>query len=247
MPGGGERAGLGLAVADDARDDEVGVVERRAVGVRQAIAELAPLVDRARRLRRDMRADVPGEGELLEELLHPLVVLALIRIDLRVRAFEIGGTKHARGAVTRTGHEDHVQVVALDHAIEMRPHERERRARAPVAKQAVLHVVGLQGLLEQRVVLEIDHSDGEVVARAPPGVDQAQLLARKGVLRQGVRIDCLHGALLHLATRRPRGLPWAAARYAGSARSQSRPAGPAPMDSSARFSSLTGPVRPGRP
>jgi hypothetical protein len=186
VPGGGERPGLGLAVADHARHDEVGVVERRAVGVRQAVAELAAFVDRARRLRRDVRADVAGEGKLLEELLHPFLVLALVRIDLRVGAFEISGTEHARGAVTRTGHEDHVQVVALDHAIEMRPHERERRARAPVAEQAVLDVLGMQGRLDQGVVLEIDHSDGEVIARAPPGIDQTQLLARKRVLRRGV-------------------------------------------------------------
>ena len=48
VPAGGERAGLGLAVADDAGDDQVGVVERGAVGVRQRVAELAALVDRAR-------------------------------------------------------------------------------------------------------------------------------------------------------------------------------------------------------
>ena len=186
MPGGGERPGLRLAVADDARDDQIGIVERRAVGVRQAVAELAALVDRARRLRRDVRADVAGEGELLEELLHPLRVFALVRVDLRVGAFEIGGAQHARCAVTRARHEDHVEVVALDDAIEMRPHEGEGRARAPVTEQAVLHVLGLQGLLEQRVVLEIDHAHGEIVARAPPGIDQAQLLAREGVLRRGV-------------------------------------------------------------
>ena len=49
-----------------------GVVERRAVGMREAVAELAALVDRARRLRRHVRADVAREGELLEELLHAL-------------------------------------------------------------------------------------------------------------------------------------------------------------------------------
>ena len=36
VPAGGQRPGLGLAVADDAHGDEVGVVERRPVGVGQA-------------------------------------------------------------------------------------------------------------------------------------------------------------------------------------------------------------------
>ena len=45
-----------------------GIVERGAEGVRDAVAELAALVDRARRLRRAVAADAAGEGELLEEL-----------------------------------------------------------------------------------------------------------------------------------------------------------------------------------
>ena len=40
--------GLGLAVADHAGDEQVGVVERRAEGVDERVAELAALVDRAR-------------------------------------------------------------------------------------------------------------------------------------------------------------------------------------------------------
>jgi hypothetical protein len=88
--------------------------------------------------------------------------------------------------MTRARHEDHVDVVALDHAIQMCPYERQCRARAPVPEQAMLHVLGVQGLFEQRVVLQIDHADREVVARAPPGVDQTQLLALERILRQGV-------------------------------------------------------------
>ena len=146
MPGGGERPGLGLAVADDARDDQIGVVERHAVGVREAVAELAAFVDRARRLRRDVAADVPGKGELLEELLQPFRVLALVRIDLRVGPFEIGRPEHARRAVAGAGHEDHVEVVLDDQSVQVHPDEGQRRARAPVPEQPVLHVVGLQRL-----------------------------------------------------------------------------------------------------
>ena len=61
MPGRGERTGLGLAIAHHAGDDQIGIVERSAVGVRHAVAELAALVNRARRLRRHVAADVAGE------------------------------------------------------------------------------------------------------------------------------------------------------------------------------------------
>src|SRR5262245_46659593 len=112
VPGGSERSGLGLAVPDHARDDEIRVVERRAIGMRQAVAELAAFMDRSRRLRRDVRPDRAGERELLEELLHSFFVFALVRIDLGVGAFEIGRTEHTRRAVTRTSDEDYVEIVA---------------------------------------------------------------------------------------------------------------------------------------
>ena len=61
VPARRQRAGLRLAVADDAGDDQIGIVERRAVGVRQRIAQLAALVDRAGRLRRDVARDAARE------------------------------------------------------------------------------------------------------------------------------------------------------------------------------------------
>ena len=63
MPAGGERSGLGLAVADDAADEEIGVVERGAVGVGERVAELAALVDRAGRLGRDVADGMPPGNE----------------------------------------------------------------------------------------------------------------------------------------------------------------------------------------
>ena len=54
VPARRERPRLGLAVADDTADEQVGVVERRPVGVREGVAELAAFVDRPRRLGRHM-------------------------------------------------------------------------------------------------------------------------------------------------------------------------------------------------
>ena len=179
MPRRRERTGLGLAVTDHAGDDEVGVVERHAVRMREAVAELAALVNGARRFRRDVAPDMAREGELLEELLHPFRVLALVRIDLRVGPFQIRGRQHPWCAVAGPGDEDHVEVVLDDHPVEMHPREGERRARTPVAEQTVLHIVGFQGFLEERVVLQIDHPDSEVVAGPPVGVHRGQLFVRQ--------------------------------------------------------------------
>ena len=61
MPRGGQRSGLRFAVADDARDDEIGVVEHRAERVAQRIAELATLVNRSGALGRHMARNAAGE------------------------------------------------------------------------------------------------------------------------------------------------------------------------------------------
>ena len=101
MPARRERPGLGLAVADDAGDEEIGVVERRPERVRQRIAELAALVDRAGRLRRDVGGDAARERELAKERAQPVLVLGDVRVALGVRAFEVRVRDEAGPAVAR--------------------------------------------------------------------------------------------------------------------------------------------------
>ena len=113
MPGCRQRSGFGLAVADDAGDDEIGIVEGRAEGMDQRIAELAAFVDRARRLGRDMARHAAGEGELLEQLPHAVRVHADLRIDLAVAAFEIGVRHHRRPAMAGTADVETCQVARL--------------------------------------------------------------------------------------------------------------------------------------
>ena len=90
MPARRERSGLRLSVTDHARDHQVRIVEGRAVGVHQRIAELAALMDRPWRLGRDVTGDTPGKGELAEQLSHPVSVLHDAGVDLAVGAFQIG-------------------------------------------------------------------------------------------------------------------------------------------------------------
>src|SRR5581483_9312122 len=67
VPAGGQRPGFRLAVADDAGNDQIRVVEGGAVGVAQGVAQLAALVDAAGGLRGDVAGDAAGEAELLEQ------------------------------------------------------------------------------------------------------------------------------------------------------------------------------------
>src|SRR5579862_4348176 len=66
---------LRFTVSDHARDDQLRVVEGCAERVGEAVPELAALVDRARRLGRNVAWNAAGEGELLEESPQSFLVL----------------------------------------------------------------------------------------------------------------------------------------------------------------------------
>jgi hypothetical protein len=127
----------------------------------------------------------PGNGHNLKNC-ATVLVLALVRIHLGVRALEIGGPEDAGRAVAGTGDEEHVEIVGDDQAVQMHPDQRERRARAPVTEQPVLDLVDGQRLLEQRVVPEVDHADRKIVAGAPVGVEERDLVWRQ-------RLRCVNG------------------------------------------------------
>lgn len=91
-----QRPGLGLAVAHPAGNDEIGVVEGRAIGVDERVAELAAFVDRARRLWRHMARYPARKGELPEQRFHALDVSADMRIHLAVGALQPRVGDHGR-------------------------------------------------------------------------------------------------------------------------------------------------------
>ena len=133
------------------------------------------------RLRGDVAGDAAGEAELLEQPLHPLRVLADVRVDLAVGAFEVGVGDQRRAAVPRADDVDHVQVVALDDPVEVDAEHVQARRRAPVAEQPRLDVLALQRLLQERVVEQVDLADRQVVGGPPVGVHLAELVRREAV------------------------------------------------------------------
>ena len=174
---------------------EVGVVERGAERVRERVAELASLVDRARRLGRDVARDAARERELAEEPAQALFVLADVRIDLAVRALEVRARDEPGPAVPGPCDEDRAEVARADLAVQVRVEEVEPGRRPEMAEQARLDVLRPERLAEQRVVEQVDLSDGEVVRRPPPGVDQPELVLAERLGRRSGR-DLRHGEVL---------------------------------------------------
>ena len=171
VPGGGEGSGFGFTIADDAGDDQVGIVEDGAEGMREGVAEFAALVDGAGGFGGDVGGDSAGEGELAEEFFHSGFVLRDGGVELGVGAFEVGVGDEAGTAVAGAGDVDHVEVVLLDDAIEVDVDEILAGGGAPVAEEAFFDILEFEGLFEERVVVEVDLANGEIVGGAPVGVD----------------------------------------------------------------------------
>ncbi len=141
MPACRERPGLSLTVAYDTGHDQIGIVESRAIGVHERVAQFAAFVDGAWRLRRHVAGNAIGPAELPEEPLDAIAVLTNVRIDFGVGAFEICVRDNPRTAVSRADHEDHVQAAFFDEPVPVHIEKIEAGRRAPVTKQTWLYVV----------------------------------------------------------------------------------------------------------
>src|SRR5215831_18972732 len=141
MPARRQRSSFRFAVADDAGNDQIGVVERRSAGVRDGIAEFAALVYRTGRLRRYVAGDAAGERELGEQALQPLLVARDIRINLTVSSLKVRVRDQAGPAMPRAGNVDHVEVVLLDQPVQVNVDEIETGCRSPMTQEPRLDVI----------------------------------------------------------------------------------------------------------
>ncbi len=175
VPARRQRARLRLPIAHDAADHQVGVVEGGAIGVREGVSQLAPFVDGAGCLRGHVRGDTAWERELAEEAAHAGFVLGHLRIDLGVRAFQVGIGDGGRPPVPRPDHVDRVQVPVPDHPVHVRVDEVEARGGPPVPEQPRLDVLRAKRLAQQGIVHQVDLADGQVVGCPPVPIDESQL------------------------------------------------------------------------
>src|SRR5580704_5860981 len=117
VPGGGERTGFRFTVANHRSDDQLRIVECRATGVRENVAQFAAFVNGPRQLWSTVAADAAWKRELLEEFAHAFLVFAFFRVNFGVGAFQISGPENAGCAVAGAGKENHFDIELFDEAI----------------------------------------------------------------------------------------------------------------------------------
>src|SRR5215831_8497072 len=176
VPGGRQRTSFRLPISDYRRHDQAGIVEGSAAGMREDIPELASLMDRARRFRSTVTADAARKRELLEELLQPGRILALLGVNLGVGTLQVHRAQDTWSTVPRTSQEDHVQVVFFDQSVQVNVNKCQARARPPVSEKPIFDVLRLEGFLQEGIVLQVDHPKAQVIAGPPVGMDFLQRL-----------------------------------------------------------------------
>src|SRR5207248_2247282 len=117
MPGTGRRTGLRLAVAHDARDDQIGVVESGAERRGERVAELTALVDRARNNGSEVAGEAAGPREVVNQPGQPLAVARELGLDVLQAAVDPKIREIRRRAVTRTGDQQDARVRVQDQPV----------------------------------------------------------------------------------------------------------------------------------
>src|ERR1044071_10155648 len=102
-----------------------------------------------------MARNAAGEGELLEQALHSLLVLLDVWVHFAVGPLQVGVRHQPRSAVAGSGDVEDVLIVFPNDAVQMGVDEVQSWCRAPVTEQARFDVSQLEGLLQQRTVVEI--------------------------------------------------------------------------------------------
>ena len=173
-----ERSRLRFSIADHRDSNEIGIVENRAKGVREDVAQFAPLVNRAGSLDARVARNAPWRRKLAEQMPQSRHVLRDARVNLRVGPFQIHVGDDRGTAVSGAGQVDNVRIGVLNQPVEMRIDKAEAWRRPPVAQQPRLDVFRAQRFSEQRIVLQINLADCQVIGCAPISVELPQPLRR---------------------------------------------------------------------
>ena len=179
MPGGCQGAGFRFPVTDHAGNDQPGIVKSGAKGMTQGITQLAPLVNRSGSRRGHVARDTAGKGKLLEQLLESGFILGHVGVHLTPGAFQVHVAHDCRATVTGSGDVEHIQVILVDHPVQMHVDEILAGCRAPMADDERLDVGQLQGSFQQRIVIEVDLSDRYIIRGAPVSIDPVEQFRRE--------------------------------------------------------------------
>ena len=125
-----------------------------------------------------MTGNPAGKRELRKQVFQTGFVLCNVRINFTPSSFEVNIAYNRRAAVTGSGNIEHIQVILFDNPVQMHIDEVLAGCRSPVPDHQRLHVRQFQRLPKQRIVIEINLADREIVRGTPIRVHFSQQIGR---------------------------------------------------------------------
>ena len=174
VPRGRKRRRFRFAIANDAGDNQIGVVEHGPERMTERVSQFAAFVNGARRGGGNVAGNAAGKRELLEQQFHTGFVLRDIGVDVAPGAFQIDIAHDRSPAVAGSRDVKHVQIVFLDDPVQMHIDEILAGHGTPMPYDQRLHMRQLQRFAKKRVVVEVDLSHRQIVGGAPIGIHLEQ-------------------------------------------------------------------------
>ena len=174
VPGGGQRSRFRFAIAHDASDEEIGIVERGAVGMHEAVAELAAFVHGAGRERGKVAGQAAGPGEIADQVREAREVLAVALEVFGESAFEVQVGEDGGRSVAGSYDQQDARSGVLYQTVEVGVNQVESGLRAPVAEQARFDMGRLKRLAQKSVLPKIELRGAEIVRRTEMRLDLGQ-------------------------------------------------------------------------
>jgi len=97
-------------------------------------------------------------------------------IDFGIGALKIGMGDKRGSTVTRADDEDGIELMLPDQPVHLDVDHVQTRRSPPVPEQARFDMLWLQGLPQQRILLQVDLANGEVIGRIPVAQHPVELV-----------------------------------------------------------------------
>src|ERR1035437_1432879 len=136
LPASLKWAGLGLAITDDAGDNQVGIVESGAECMDQRVAKLSSLMHRIGDMRPAVAGHPAGRRELAKHKAQAFLIQRDFWVNLGVGAFQIRAGIQGGASMSWSRDVNDVRIMFFDEAIQMNVNEVLPRRSSPVSEKA---------------------------------------------------------------------------------------------------------------
>ena len=132
MPGSSQRTGFGFAIANDAGHQQVGVVEGGSIGMGEAIAQFAPLLNLTGCAGYEVTRQTEGPRKRPDQVAYTRHARLVLRVEFTQSTFQKQVGKVGGCAVTRPRHQQNAGIGILHKPVQVGINQVQARRGSPM-------------------------------------------------------------------------------------------------------------------